>query len=78
MKVDTGIGNKLATIPETVRKMEAAGYDGVRTAEMNHDPFSTPTREESFYNPGDPRHDGCWRSHDRLAGGRSNGRPCPA
>ncbi|MEM7099466.1 MAG: TIGR03617 family F420-dependent LLM class oxidoreductase [Pseudomonadota bacterium] len=39
MKVDTGIGSKLATIPETVRKMEAAGYDGVRTAEMNHDPF---------------------------------------
>ncbi len=39
MKVDTGIGNQLDKIPETVRKMEAAGYDGVRTAEMNHDPF---------------------------------------
>lgn len=39
MKVDAGIGNQLDKIPETVRKMEAAGYDGVRTAEMNHDPF---------------------------------------
>lgn len=39
MKVDTGIGNQLDKIPDTVRKMEAAGYDGVRTAEMNHDPF---------------------------------------
>ena len=39
MKVDVGIGHQLTKIPETVRKMEAAGYDGVRTAEMNHDPF---------------------------------------
>jgi probable F420-dependent oxidoreductase len=39
MKVDAGIGNQLDKIPDTVRKMEAAGYDGVRTAEMNHDPF---------------------------------------
>ncbi len=39
MKVDVGIGHQLSKIPETVRKMEAAGYDGVRTAEMNHDPF---------------------------------------
>ncbi len=39
MKVDVGIGHQLAKIPATVRKMEAAGYDGVRTAEMNHDPF---------------------------------------
>ena len=39
MKVDAGIGNQLAKIPETVQRMEAAGYDGVRTAEMNHDPF---------------------------------------
>ena len=39
MKVDVGIGHQLAKIPETVRRMEAAGYDGVRTAEMNHDPF---------------------------------------
>jgi probable F420-dependent oxidoreductase len=39
MKVDVGIGHQLSKIPETVRRMEAAGYDGVRTAEMNHDPF---------------------------------------
>ena len=39
MKVDAGIGHDLNKIPETVRAMEAAGYDGVRTAEMNHDPF---------------------------------------
>ncbi|MCR9279766.1 MAG: TIGR03617 family F420-dependent LLM class oxidoreductase [Pseudomonadaceae bacterium] len=39
MKVDCGLGNKLTSIPDGVRKAEAAGYDGVRTAEMNHDPF---------------------------------------
>ncbi|MBT7334612.1 MAG: TIGR03617 family F420-dependent LLM class oxidoreductase [Gammaproteobacteria bacterium] len=39
MKVDAGIGHQLDKIPGTVRKIEAAGYDGVRTAEMNHDPF---------------------------------------
>lgn len=39
MKVDAGIGNDLHKIPEQVRAIEAAGYDGVRTAEMNHDPF---------------------------------------
>ncbi len=39
MKVDAGIGNKLGKIPDQVRALEQAGYDGVRTAEMNHDPF---------------------------------------
>lgn len=39
MKVDAGIGNKLEGIPQTVRDLEAFGYDGIRTAEMNHDPF---------------------------------------
>ena len=39
MKVDAGIGADLHKIPDTVRALEAAGYDGVRTAEMNHDPF---------------------------------------
>ncbi|MFT7652616.1 MAG: putative F420-dependent oxidoreductase [Limisphaerales bacterium] len=39
MKVDAGLGSNLDTIPETVRALEAAGYDGARTAEMNHDPF---------------------------------------
>ena len=39
MKVDAGIGTNLAKIPEQARALEAAGYDGARTAEMNHDPF---------------------------------------
>lgn len=39
MKVDAGIGANLAKIPDQVRALEAAGYDGARTAEMNHDPF---------------------------------------
>jgi len=39
MKVDTGIGHQLDKVPDAVRAAEAAGYDGVRTAEMNHDPF---------------------------------------
>jgi segregation and condensation protein B len=39
MKVDTGIGHQLEKIPAQIRELEAAGYDGVRTAEMNHDPF---------------------------------------
>ena len=39
MKVDAGIGHQLGKIPSIVNKLEADGYDGVRTAEMNHDPF---------------------------------------
>jgi probable F420-dependent oxidoreductase len=39
MKVDAAIGTRLDKVPEAVRAAEAAGYDGVRTAEMNHDPF---------------------------------------
>lgn len=39
MKVDAAIGTRLEKVPEAVRAAEAAGYDGVRTAEMNHDPF---------------------------------------
>jgi alkanesulfonate monooxygenase SsuD/methylene tetrahydromethanopterin reductase-like flavin-dependent oxidoreductase (luciferase family) len=39
MKVDAGIGHQLDKVPDAVRAAEAAGYDGVRTAEMNHDPF---------------------------------------
>jgi probable F420-dependent oxidoreductase len=39
MKVDAGIGHQLDRVPGAVRAAEAAGYDGVRTAEMNHDPF---------------------------------------
>jgi len=39
MKVDAGIGNDLHKIPATARELETFGYDGIRTAEMNHDPF---------------------------------------
>ncbi len=39
MKVDAGIGSQLAKIPGAVKDLEAFGYDGIRTAEMNHDPF---------------------------------------
>ena len=42
MKVDTGIGISLRKIPEQVKAAEAAGYDGVQTAEMSHDPFFPP------------------------------------
>ncbi|MEQ8487020.1 MAG: TIGR03617 family F420-dependent LLM class oxidoreductase [Pseudomonadales bacterium] len=39
MKVDVSIGHQLERVADSVRAAEAAGYDGVRTAEMNHDPF---------------------------------------
>lgn len=39
MKVDAGIGTDLHKVPGQVAAIEQAGYDGVRTAEMNHDPF---------------------------------------
>jgi len=39
MKVDSGIGHDLERIPAQVRDIETMGYDGIRTAEMNHDPF---------------------------------------
>lgn len=39
MKVDAGLGHQLERVPASIRDIEAMGYDGVRTAEMNHDPF---------------------------------------
>lgn len=39
MKVDAGIGTDLHKVPGQVAAIERSGYDGVRTAEMNHDPF---------------------------------------
>lgn len=39
MKVDAGVGVNLGKIAEAVRGMEAAGYDGIHTAETSHDPF---------------------------------------
>ena len=39
MKVDGGIGFDLAGAAETAREAEAAGYDGIWSAETSHDPF---------------------------------------
>ena len=39
MKVDGGIGFNLAEVGQQAKEQEAAGYDGVWTAETSHDPF---------------------------------------
>ncbi len=39
MKVDGHLTADWSRIPESVKKLEAAGFDGCGTAEMNHDPF---------------------------------------
>ena len=39
MKVDAGLSPSMADIPREVARLEAMGYDGVRIAELNHDPF---------------------------------------
>ena len=39
MKVDAGLMGKLSEVPERARALEAAGYDGLMTAETAHDPF---------------------------------------
>ena len=39
MKVDAHMTRDWHQIPDHVKKLEAQGYDGVGTAEMNHDPF---------------------------------------
>ncbi len=39
MKVDAHMTPDWRQIPDHVKKLEAQGYDGVGTAEMNHDPF---------------------------------------
>ncbi|HSG91509.1 MAG TPA: TIGR03617 family F420-dependent LLM class oxidoreductase [Pseudomonadales bacterium] len=39
MKVDGHLGTDLKDAPGRVKALEAEGFDGVRTAEMNHDPF---------------------------------------
>ena len=38
MKVDAGLGHQLDRVP-AARRNEVDGFDGLRTAEMNHDPF---------------------------------------
>lgn len=39
MKVDAGISPRLATVAADARRLEELGYDGLRLAELNHDPF---------------------------------------
>ncbi|MBO6555654.1 MAG: TIGR03617 family F420-dependent LLM class oxidoreductase [Pseudomonadales bacterium] len=39
MKVDAHLTPDWKLIPEHIKKLEEQGYDGVGTAEMNHDPF---------------------------------------
>ncbi len=39
MKVDAGLTGDWRKIPEHVKQLEADGYSGVGSAEMNHDPF---------------------------------------
>jgi probable F420-dependent oxidoreductase len=39
MKVDAGLGHQLERVPTSAKDVEALGYDGVHTAETNHDPF---------------------------------------
>lgn len=39
MKVDGGLSLDMQRIPESIRELEAMGYDGAGSAEMNHDPF---------------------------------------
>ena len=39
MKVDAALGAGLARAGDSAARLEALGYDGVRVAELNHDPF---------------------------------------
>ncbi|ALI26089.1 putative OXIDOREDUCTASE [Mycolicibacterium fortuitum] len=39
VKVDRGIPSRLAEVPAIARDLEADGYDGCWTGEINHDPF---------------------------------------
>ena len=39
MRVDGGIGSDLSKVGEATSEAEAAGYDGVWSAETSHDPF---------------------------------------
>ncbi len=39
MHVDTGIPSDMSKVPAAAKAAEAAGYDGVFTAETSHDPF---------------------------------------
>jgi alkanesulfonate monooxygenase SsuD/methylene tetrahydromethanopterin reductase-like flavin-dependent oxidoreductase (luciferase family) len=39
MKIDASISANMTTIAADVQRLESLGYDGVKIAELNHDPF---------------------------------------
>ncbi|MBD3647627.1 MAG: TIGR03617 family F420-dependent LLM class oxidoreductase [Pseudomonadales bacterium] len=39
MKIDAGLSPDMKTMADEARRLEAMGYDGLRVAELNHDPF---------------------------------------
>jgi probable F420-dependent oxidoreductase len=39
MKVDASISANLTTVADAAQRLEALGYDGIRVAELNNDPF---------------------------------------
>jgi len=43
MKVDAGAGAELQSIAHEARRLEDIGYDGIKVAELNHDPFLSLT-----------------------------------
>ncbi len=52
MKLDAGLMGPLDSIAQTAAEMEALGYDGLLSAEIDHDPFFpllTAGRPESSY-----------------------------
>jgi probable F420-dependent oxidoreductase len=39
MKIDASVSADMSTIADEARRLEAIGYDGIKVAELNHDPF---------------------------------------
>ncbi len=39
LRIDRGVGSRLAEVAGTAQELEALGYDGCWTAEISHDPF---------------------------------------
>ncbi|MFT5393656.1 MAG: alkanesulfonate monooxygenase SsuD, partial [Gammaproteobacteria bacterium] len=39
MKIDASVSADMSTIAHEARRLEAIGYDGIKVAELNHDPF---------------------------------------
>ncbi len=67
MKFDVKFANlDLKQIPETVRRMEALGFDGVWSWETAHDPF-LPLALAAYqsFEPGDPAQETWWAESAR-------------